>query len=397
MCEQKISSIHHLIKMEMPDIHQRIGLLVDHFCAGNKTAFGKETDILPGVLASIIGGRMSKPSFDLLHKVLSRYPQVSGDWLISGQGSMLHKARYSGHIGRFPVKLAWGNSEAAIIAGNQYNRLNHDYVRRDESEVPSKKEEDTYALSNTSYAYESLSLPASIMKPGLHRAFPIQDSTMEPSFGKGDLIIAKQMRDVDWSAFPRESTKYDVIDTFPMCVVEVRSKKEKSIEFGRCCVDASLTTLRCFSDNRLFYPKRIDLEDINEIWEFSNFLSSRSLNPAQELVYKVAKLEYELEEAKNNAKLYTRLKHRLRELILEWNASFEGLGQTFYEFQQDEEVRKHYIAEVSQTDSEEEYALRLYSIIQPLIIELTPTLEADSAKRRLFIHKPGMPPPLSGS
>lgn len=340
---------------------------------------------------------MSKPSFDLLQKVQARYPQVSGDWLISGQGPMLHEAVYSGHIGRFPVKSALGNPEVAIIAGNQYNRLNHDYVRRDESDVPNKKEEEAYSLSNTSYAYDSLSLPSSLLKAGLHRAFPMQGSMMEPTFGNNDLIIATQMQNVDWSGFPKESDKFDVIDTFPMCVVEVRSEREKFIEFGRCCVDVNLKTLRCFSDNRLFYPKRIALADINEIWEFNCFLSKRSLNPAQELVYRVRKLEYESEENKKNAKLYIRLKHRLRELALEWNASMEGLGQTFYDFQSDEQVRKHYLAEVSQTDSEEEYALKLFGIIQPLIIELTPTLEADSVKRKVIVHKPGMPPLLSGS
>lgn len=384
---------------EVGTVSERIMKLVDHFCRGNKTAFGRAADIQSGVLAGIVGGRGSKPGFELLQKMLMAYPTVEPTWMLFGRGPMLRSTTdaekgYSGHIGKFPVKSSRDNFDVPIIAGNQYNRLKWDYLRRQEDDLPKKEEEEAFALSNTSYAYESLSLPASWLKTGLHRAFPMPGSSMEPSFGEDDLIIAKQMQNVDWSAFPKESDKFDVIDTFPMCVVEVRSKKEYSIEFGRCCVDANLKTLRCFADNRLFYPKAITLADINAIWEFNSFLSSRSLNPAQELVYRVRKLEYELEESRKNAKLYIRLKHRLRELVLEWNASIEGLGQTFYEFQQDEEVRKHYLAEVSQTDSEEEYALKLFSIIQPLIIELTPTLEADSAKRKVLIHKPGMPPPL---
>jgi hypothetical protein len=76
--------------IEVGTVHERLNLLIDHFCRGNKTAFGRETDILPGVLASITGGRLSKPSFELLQKVMTRYPEVSGDWLILGRGSMLH-------------------------------------------------------------------------------------------------------------------------------------------------------------------------------------------------------------------------------------------------------------------------------------------------------------------
>jgi hypothetical protein len=74
---------------ESSTIHERISTLVDYFCKGNKTAFGRETDILPGVLASITGGRLSKPSFELLQKIMMRYPAVSGDWLVLGRGPML--------------------------------------------------------------------------------------------------------------------------------------------------------------------------------------------------------------------------------------------------------------------------------------------------------------------
>jgi hypothetical protein len=74
---------------ESNSIHERIDTLVRHFCKGNKTAFGRETDILPGVLASITGGRLSKPSFELLQKIMTRYPAVNGDWLILGREPML--------------------------------------------------------------------------------------------------------------------------------------------------------------------------------------------------------------------------------------------------------------------------------------------------------------------
>lgn len=78
------------MKIDEPNtIHERIEALINHYCKGNKTAFGRETDILPGVLASIVGGRMSKPSFELLQKIITRYPAVNGNWLIVGRGPML--------------------------------------------------------------------------------------------------------------------------------------------------------------------------------------------------------------------------------------------------------------------------------------------------------------------
>ncbi len=39
-------------------------------------------------ISHILSGR-NKPSLDFLNKLLSRFPYISGDWLITGQGAML--------------------------------------------------------------------------------------------------------------------------------------------------------------------------------------------------------------------------------------------------------------------------------------------------------------------
>jgi hypothetical protein len=73
--------------MQAP-VHERINLLIEHFAKGNKTAFAKEVGTLPSVMASIVGGRMSKPSFELLEKIMLRYPEINGSWLLAGRGPM---------------------------------------------------------------------------------------------------------------------------------------------------------------------------------------------------------------------------------------------------------------------------------------------------------------------
>lgn len=74
---------------EKGTVHERIEKLIYHFTKGNRTAFGKETDILPGVLSSIVSGRLSKPSFEALQKILTGYPSINPTWLLFGQGPML--------------------------------------------------------------------------------------------------------------------------------------------------------------------------------------------------------------------------------------------------------------------------------------------------------------------
>ncbi|WP_430817453.1 helix-turn-helix domain-containing protein [Carboxylicivirga sp. RSCT41] len=43
-------------------------------------------------VSHILSGR-NKPSLDFLNKLLSKYPHISGDWLITGQGSMINGAK----------------------------------------------------------------------------------------------------------------------------------------------------------------------------------------------------------------------------------------------------------------------------------------------------------------
>lgn len=77
---------------EIGTISQRIIQLVDHFCQGNKTAFGRAADIQSGVLAGIVGGRESKPGFEILQKLLTAYPSVNAEWLLFGRGQMLQES-----------------------------------------------------------------------------------------------------------------------------------------------------------------------------------------------------------------------------------------------------------------------------------------------------------------
>ncbi|RZJ93195.1 MAG: hypothetical protein EOO60_05435 [Hymenobacter sp.] len=76
---------------EVGEVHDRINQLVDYFCQGNKAAFGRRADIQSGVLAGIVGGRKNKPSFEVMQRLLTAYPNVSPTWLLFGHGPMVQQ------------------------------------------------------------------------------------------------------------------------------------------------------------------------------------------------------------------------------------------------------------------------------------------------------------------
>lgn len=82
---------------DVNDIHEKIQYLVDHFCAGNKALFGRDAGIPAPVIASLTGGRKSKPSFEVLQKILAQFP-VNANWLVMGQGQMLREEAMSATI-----------------------------------------------------------------------------------------------------------------------------------------------------------------------------------------------------------------------------------------------------------------------------------------------------------
>lgn len=56
--------------------------------------FAVEIGIQNSTLSHILNNR-NNPSLDVLKKILNRFPDISSDWLILGQGSMFRQQKYS--------------------------------------------------------------------------------------------------------------------------------------------------------------------------------------------------------------------------------------------------------------------------------------------------------------
>ena len=69
-------------------INERVGTIITELYNGTKRAFSMFIGVSPTVIENVVGTRQGKPSYDVLEKICAK-ANVSGDWLLTGEGSML--------------------------------------------------------------------------------------------------------------------------------------------------------------------------------------------------------------------------------------------------------------------------------------------------------------------
>lgn len=79
--------------------------------------FAAEIGIQNSTLSHILNNR-NNPSLDVLKKILSRFPDISTDWLILGQGSMLRQEKQSKEPTLFDSYDETSSSSENLVAEN---------------------------------------------------------------------------------------------------------------------------------------------------------------------------------------------------------------------------------------------------------------------------------------
>lgn len=73
-------------------VYQRLNFLLNQLENGNQAEFARRIGVRSGVVGDMFGKRRNKPSFEVLAKIASAYPQLRVEWLLNGEGEMLKKS-----------------------------------------------------------------------------------------------------------------------------------------------------------------------------------------------------------------------------------------------------------------------------------------------------------------
>ncbi|WP_421870077.1 hypothetical protein [Marinoscillum sp.] len=76
------------------DINDRISDLITNL-ETNPNSFADKIGVKSPVIYNIIKGRRSKPSYDLLQKILITYSAINANWLLKGEGDIWREEKES--------------------------------------------------------------------------------------------------------------------------------------------------------------------------------------------------------------------------------------------------------------------------------------------------------------
>lgn len=75
--------------MKNSSINERFSYLIENEYFNNQKKFAESIGFAPQVVFNIVGGRKTKPSFDVLNAVISTNDNICANWLLTGTGEML--------------------------------------------------------------------------------------------------------------------------------------------------------------------------------------------------------------------------------------------------------------------------------------------------------------------
>ena len=226
-------------------------------------------------------------SSDVLAKIITKYPEISSEWLLTGNGEML-KSEGATEVIKTPrveiiepIKVE-GRSlmpKVVVVDDDDNDRIPLVSVKAQAGYL------EGYDDSNYIEELPTYSLPE--MRNGTYRMFQVSGFSMYPTLQDGSYVIGKFVEDWEWLGDNRVCVVVTERDG-----VIVKRVTNRAREKG---------FLYCKSDNRDYKHIKVMLEDIKEIWECQAHISFEFLDPVTNY-QKIAELEVNLSELQDKVK-----------------------------------------------------------------------------------------------
>lgn len=271
------------MKEILPNIKDRVLYLAENKEISKQDFFRKT-----GLKYSNFTGK-SKES-DLTSKsvaeILLKYPDVSPEWLLTGNGEMLRSqealAVKPPRVEIIePIKVEGRSLMPKVVVVDD----------EDNDRIPlvSVKAQAGYleGYDDSNYIEELPTYSVPDMRNGTYRMFQVSGFSMYPTLQDGSYVVGQFVEDWEWLGDNRVCVVVTERDG-----VIVKRVTNRAREKG---------FLYCKSDNRDYKHIKVMLEDVKEIWECKAHISFEFLDPVTNY-QKIAELEVNVSELQNKVK-----------------------------------------------------------------------------------------------
>ncbi|WP_211240580.1 S24 family peptidase [Adhaeribacter aquaticus] len=275
--QQLFQNISQLFQSNLQvSINQRIKILLDRYSNDNVLGFSKMIGVSHTTIATLLpGSRESKPGFEIIAKLLDRFPEISAEWLVRGEGDMFKSNKHT------PIATELRTTDEVII------------ITPDTSDSVMVPMIDMKAAANYLSGYQSsgyynslghTTLPGYMARGGTHYWLQVKGDSMETTLFEGDWLLCEQIPKDQW----------ETAEDFNIYVVV---SKDRGVQVKR--IKNRLRSkgfLRCRSDNRAHKPYSVVHDDVLGLWKVKWYLSNYMPNRNEDLFNKVDTVEENIED-----------------------------------------------------------------------------------------------------
>ena len=184
---------------EVESINGRIQLIIDEIYKGNVSEFERASNIKPSTIKNIVGGRQTKPSYDVLESIVRNNVQISSDWLLTGEGKMLkEESPFDGVV----IPVAHSKSTEKVVPMSVFNLYDID-VSAGLTRLFAEDGEQRKAFLG------QISIPN---MPKCDGAVKVIGDSMYPLLKSGDIIAYREVHNIEaiqWGEIYILQTEYE--------------------------------------------------------------------------------------------------------------------------------------------------------------------------------------------
>lgn len=210
--------------VRLDSINTRIKLLISELNL-NPNSFSIRIGIQPQTLHHIISGRLTKPGFEIIQKILSTFVDINPDWLIHGNGSVFRK----------------NTTKELTLPLNSTKQ------------IPLVRIEAFGGIGNHEFAIEQKDIQALYVVPdftNIDFMIRVKGSSMYPKYNSGDVVACRVLKEKSFIQWNK---------------VHVVATKEQGILIKRIKKATNDTSIIAVSDNKDYDPFEIPWSQVDGI------------------------------------------------------------------------------------------------------------------------------------